>query len=201
MAALIPQLDNDFIFIWRSFLYAFCFLTMISYYEDTHTHTQTHTLIHTPIYPVGLRGHAFLTTSGPSCAKASQLVSWLPIHPRPIHLLHSGEHHHLRRTRPCCHLAQVLQRLPFGLRGRSQLLTGPNKTLAWPPLSHTPLAPTALLLRACPPLHLLRPPSDCTGGSLCLDITPLQTIPPTVHLWTQLLMFSLGAASRPLCLR
>ena len=58
LAALIPQLDNDFIFIWRSFLYAVS--SPWSPTMKTCTHTQTHTH---PIYPVGLRGRAFLTTN------------------------------------------------------------------------------------------------------------------------------------------
>ena len=87
LSALIPHLDNDSIFIWRSLLYTFCFLTLTTQYMDmhtythihTHTHTHTHSFTH-PIYSVGacVSHHQLL----PHLASVVQKpLSWSPDFP------------------------------------------------------------------------------------------------------------------------
>ena len=92
-------------------------------YTNTHIHSCVRSITQ------ALEGRHFSppisVTAGPGRAKALQLAPRLPTHPRPIHLSPNSESHFPTRVRSRGHLAQVFQRLPFGMKGTSQPLTGP----------------------------------------------------------------------------
>ena len=92
-------------------------------YANTHVHSRIRSITQV------LEGRHFSppisVTAGPGRAKALQLAPRLPTRPRPIHSSPNSESHFPMRVRSRGHLAQVLQRLPFGMKGTSQPLTGP----------------------------------------------------------------------------